>query len=154
MISKPTTPQLIGAACAELETKVAPAIADGTTRVVLEMVVAVLKGAAVRSANELAWMRDEAEAIEELARRLVAELPDAAALVAALEAYTGGKTDSRYLAEAEADYERASEVLSCAAEAAFAHGDPEHISAVRRLLDQRMANETAVIGQYVGVGRG
>ena len=154
MISKPTTPQLIAAACTELESKVGPAITDVTTRVVLDMAVAVLKGAAVRSANELAWMREEADAIEELARRLVAEVADASALAAALQAYADAKTDSLYLIEAEGDYERASEVLSCAAEAAYADGDPERIAAVRRLLDQRMANETAIIGQYVGVGRG
>jgi hypothetical protein len=49
---------------------------------------------------------------------------------------------------------RAGEVLSRAVEAAYADGDPERKAAVRGLIDQRMANEFAVVGQYVGVGRG
>ena len=35
MISKPTTPQLIDAACTELETKIAPAVADPATKIVV-----------------------------------------------------------------------------------------------------------------------
>jgi hypothetical protein len=153
MISKPTTPQLIDAACVELETKVAPAITDAATKVVVDMTLAVLRGAAVRSANELAWMRAEAAAIEILARKLTSELPDATALAAALLDYAEAKNDSLYLADVLADYERASEVLSCAAEAVYADGDSGRIAAVRGLFDDRMANEKAVIGVFMAAGR-
>ena len=154
MISKPTTHQLIDAVCTELDTKVAPAVADATAKLVLDMAMAVLKGVGVRSANELAWMREEADAIESVARRLVAELPDATDLREALQSYLDIKSDSRYLARAEEEYERAGEVLSRAVEAAYADGDADRKAAVRALVDQRMANEFAVVGQYVGVGRG
>jgi len=154
MISQPTSPQLIEAACAELSTKVAPFVTDPAARVVLDMTVAVLQGVARRSGNELAWMREEADAIEETARQFVADLPDASALASALQAYLDAKSDSRYLADALTAYERAGEVLSCAIEAAYADGDAERKTTVRRLIDQRMTNETSVIGQYVGVGRG
>lgn len=154
MISKPTTQQLIDAVCTELGTKVAPAVTDPTAKLVLDMAMAVLKGVGVRSANELAWMREESDAIEDVARRLVAELPDATHLREALESYLELKSDSRYLARAEEEYERAGEVLSRAVEAAYADGDPDRKAAVRALVDQRMANEFAVVGQYVGVGRG
>jgi hypothetical protein len=153
VISKPTTPQLIDAACAELTAKVAPAIADPSTRIVLDMAVAVLQGAARRSANELAWMREEADAIEQLAAEFAAELPDAAALAEGLAAYRDARTASLYLAEAQADYERASELLSRVAEAAYASGDPARKAAVRALYDQRMANEKAVIGVFLAAGR-
>jgi hypothetical protein len=52
-----------------------------------------------------------------------------------------------------ADYERISEVLSCAAEAVYADGDPSRIAAVQELFDQRLANENAVIGAFQAVGR-
>jgi len=153
MISKPTTPQLIDAACTELETKIAPAISDPATKIVVDMALAVLRGAAIRSANEVAWMREEAEAIDALAARLVAELPDATDLAEAHRAYTDGRTGSLYLADVLADYERASEVLSRAAEAAYRDGSAERIAAVRQLFDQRMANEKTVIGEFMAAGR-
>ena len=154
MISQPTSPQLIEAACAELSSKVAPFVTDPAARVVLDMTVAVLQGVARRSANELAWMREEADGIEEVARQFVADLPEAAALASALQAYLDAKSDSRYLADALAGPLVGGEVLSCAIEAAYADGDAERKATVRRLIDERMANENAVIGQYVGVGRG
>jgi len=153
VISRPTTPQLLEAVCAELEARVAPAVTEPAVRVVIDMAVAVLRGAAVRSANELAWMRKEADDIEELARRLVAELPGATALAAALDAYAGAKSESRYLADALEDYHRASEVLSCACEAVYADGDPARKQAVSTLFDQRMAHEKVVIGEFVAAGR-
>ena len=70
MISRPTTEQLISAVCAELTNKVAPAIADPTAKVQLEMAISVLQTAAVRSGRELAWMQEERDAIEATARRL------------------------------------------------------------------------------------
>ena len=153
MIAKPTTPQLIDAVCTELADKVAPAITDGTLKVQVEMALSILQTASVRSGKELAWMHEECAAIEETAQRLVAELPDTAALEAALRTYTDAKTDSRYLADAQANYERASEVLSCATEAAYASGNADHIAAVDRLFDQRHAHQNAVTGQFTAVGR-
>src|SRR5207244_9898798 len=103
--------------------------------------VAVRRGASVRSANELAWMAEEAEAIEAVAQRFVAERPDATALAEALEIHQAGKAGSRYLAAAQEEYERASELLSRAAEAAYLDGDAERIAAIVALYDQRLANE-------------
>ena len=96
MIAKPTTQQLIDAVCTELGAKVAPAVTDPTAKLVLDMAMAVLKGVGVRSANELAWMREESDAIEAVARRFVAELPDAHQLGEALQAYLDLKSDSRF----------------------------------------------------------
>lgn len=153
MISKPTTPQLIEAVCVELETKVMPAITENTAQVALAMATAVLRGAAVRSANELAWMKEEADAIEQVADGLVGSLPDTGALAEALEDYRANRSDSLYLQEALDDYARASEVLSRAVEAAYADGDPARKAEVQALMDQRMANENGVIGVFEAAGR-
>jgi hypothetical protein len=153
MIAKPSTAQLIEAVNAELASKVSPELDAGTTRVVLDMAMAVLQGAAVRSGSELAWMREEEQAVAAVAERLVEELPSATNLADAYRTYSANRSDSLYLADAMADYERISEVLSCAAEAVYADGDPGRIAAVQELFDQRLANENAVIGAFQAVGR-
>ena len=153
MISRPTTQQLIDAIAIELNNKVASAITDPTVKVQLEMAIAVLQTTAQRSGNELAWMSEEREAIEQTARQMLDALPDAKPLQEALQAYTDGLTNSLYAKEAQADYARASEVLSCAIEAAYESGNAEHIAAVGRLMDQRHANQQAVTGQFMAAGR-
>lgn len=153
MIAKPSTAQLIEAVNSELASKVSPELDAGTTRVVLDMAMAVLQGAATRSANELAWMREEEHAVAAVAERLVGDLPSATGLAEAYRAYTDNRSDSLYLADTLADYERISEVLSCSAEAVYADGDPARIAAVQELFEQRLANENAVIGSFQAVGR-
>ena len=153
MISRPTNQQLIEAVCAELAGKVAPAIYDAGTKVVLEMAISVLSARPSARANELAWMKEEADAIEAVASRSWTAMPEAEALATALEAYDDGRTGSLYLDAAQADYALVSEVLSCAIEAAYASGDADHIATVGRLIDQRHANQQAVTGQFMAVGR-
>jgi hypothetical protein len=153
VISKPTTPQLIEAVCVELETKVAPAVTETTAAVALAMATAVLRGAAARSGSELAWMREEADAVEAVAERFVGSVPDTEALAEALEAYRSQRTGSLYLDDALGDYERASEVLSRTVEAAYASGDADRKAEAAALMEQRMANETAVIGVFEAAGR-
>ena len=97
MISKPTNQQLIEAVCAELTGKVAPNIRDAGTKVVLEMALSVLSCAAVRTAKELAWMKEETDAIEAVARRFAEEMPEAGALSDALAAFDAGRTGSLYI---------------------------------------------------------
>ena len=150
MISKPSTAQLIEAVNAELASKVSPELDAGTTRVVLDMAMAVLQGAATRSANELAWMREEEQAVADVAERLVAELPSATGLAEAYRVYTDNRSDSLYLAGAMADYERVSEVLSCAAEAVYAEGDPAgspRAGAVRSAPRQRERGDRRAPGR-------
>ena len=75
-------------------------------------------------------MQEERDAIEETARQLLEALPDATALAAALRRTTTVARTASYLDDAQADYARASEVLSCAVEAAYESGDADHIAAV------------------------
>jgi hypothetical protein len=153
MISRPTTQQLIDTVCVELASKVAPAISDPTVQIQLEMAIAVLKSAAARSGMEIAWMHGEREAIEQTAGQLLEAMPDAGELKEALRVYEDGRTNGLSLEEAQADYARASEVLSCAIEAAYASGNADHIASVGRLMDQRHANQQAVTGQFMAAGR-
>ena len=153
MISRPSTRQLIDAMCTELSSRVAPALTDPTAQVQLAMAITVLQTSAVRSANELAWMQEERDAIEEGARSILEAFPDASALSAALATYLDNRTNSLYLDDAQADYARASEVLSCAIDAAYASGNADHIATVGRLIDQRHANQQKVTGQFTALGR-
>ena len=152
MISRPTTQQLIDAVCVELANKVAPTIDDPVAKIQLDMALAVLQTAAMRSGHELAWMQAEREAIEPVARQVLDATSDAA-LADAVKEYEDGLTNSLVLDDAQADYARASEVLSRAVEAAYQSGDAEHIAAVRRLMDERHANQQTVTGQFMAVGR-
>ena len=153
MISRPTTQQLISAVCAELSAKVAPAVTDPVVSIQLEMALAVLHTAAARSGSELAWMAEERVAVEAAARSMLEDLPNATELRDALQAYDDGLTNSLYLDDAQADYARASEVLSRMAEVAFEAGSPDHVATVLALMDQRHANQQAVTGQFVAAGR-
>jgi hypothetical protein len=155
VISRPTTQQLIDAICIELGNKVAPAITDPVIQIQLEMALSVLQTAAMRSGNEIAWMHEEREAIEQTARQMLEALPDdaGAPLQEALQTYTDGLTNSLYLEEVQQDYARASEALSRAIEAAYESGDAGHIDAVGHLMDQRHANQQSVTGQFMAAGR-
>jgi hypothetical protein len=153
MISRPTTEQLISSVCAELTSKVAPTIQDPTVKIQLDMAISILQTAAVRAGRELAWMKEERDAIEGAAVAMAAALSDSADLQAALDAYSSGRTDSLVLEEAQADYALATEVLSCAIEAAYASGDETHINTVLRLMDQRHDNQQTVTGQFMAIGR-
>lgn len=153
MIYKPTTAQLIEATRHDLRTKVAPFVTDPPARVALDMCILVLGTALERSKHELAWMLDEADAIERLSRRFVERFPDAKPLADGLGDYDQGRTGRRGIAEVNGDYERASELLSRAAEAAYEAGDEESIREVMALFEQRRERQNAASGGYEAVGR-
>jgi hypothetical protein len=153
VIAKPTTAQLIEAVRRDLETRVAPEVADPIARMALDMSIAVLGTAAVRSEHELAWMLEECEAIEALARELAQRLPGSDALAQALEEHVRGKGPVRAIADAHAQYARASEVLARAAEAAYDAADAAAIDAATGVLDARRHRQNEVTGGFSSVGR-
>lgn len=152
MITAPSMPQLLETMRDELADKVLPAIDDATTKVTVEMMMAVLNQLVVRSENEIAWMLDECAAIEEAAANYAGAAADSA-LAAALATFRAGRADTMHLSAVAADYGRACEVLSCLAEAAYATGDDAAIAEVQRLIDARLATEQAAIGEFIAVGR-
>ena len=64
MITAPSMPQLLEAIRDELGDKVLPEVDDPTTKVSVEMMMAVLNQLVVRAENEIAWMLEEMAAIE------------------------------------------------------------------------------------------
>jgi hypothetical protein len=120
----------------------------------VEMMTAVLGALAVRVEHELSWMREESENIDRAAGAMVAAGgPELDALRDALDDYRAQRTDSLLLSHAQGDYDRAGEVLSRLAEAAYSSGDAALISTVEELFEARLAVEQMAIGTFVAVGR-
>ena len=153
MITQPTMQRLLECIRTELTDTVIPAIDDATIVVNVQMITAVLSQLEERVEHELDWMRSECEAIEAAAHRLLGHHPDAAPVTEALETYRTARTDSLLVSEAREDYERASELLSRVAEAAYSIGDPAAIADVEELFEDRLATEQAAIGTFISVGR-
>jgi hypothetical protein len=154
VIVVPNTAQLIEAVAAGLERDVAPELRDPPAKLAMGMALQVLRTIAVRSTSEIAWMHEEAVAIEAVAQRMVAEIPDGnGALSSALDEYIANRSSSLHLEDLQASYALASEVLSCATELAYGLGTVEHRGAVHRLFEQRVTHENAITGGYEAVGR-
>jgi hypothetical protein len=145
--------RLLDSIKAELTDKIIPGLSDPTLVVNVQMMTAVLGALSVRVEHELAWMRDECDRIEAAAETALAAGASSPAVADALAAYRAGRTDSLLVSAAQADYERASEVLSRLAEAAYGSGDAARIAAVEDLFAARLAVEQEAIGTFVAVGR-
>ncbi len=152
MITKPSMAQLLEAIKAELTDKVIPALSDPTLVVNVQMMTAVLGALAVRVEHELSWMRDECERIDAAATTALAGHDDAA-LREALDSYRSTRSGSLVVSEAQADYDRAGEVLSHLAELAYASSDGDLRQIVEGLYEARLAVEQQAIGTFVAVGR-
>jgi hypothetical protein len=152
MIVRPTTDRLVLDCCRELTDEILPALADETLKLRLIMAVTVLSNAAVRSAHEIAWMRDETESALAFARDVIAEQPDdrIAAAVAAAEA---GPRDSLHLADVVEVYERASSALAMAVQVAHDSSAEALTARAADLLRARVETEKVVMADYVVVGR-
>ena len=154
MISRPTTEQLLRNVASELGSRIHPAMTDPGLAVVVEMLQQLVTSCATRSAHEIAWLRDEEEAMVAFAQDVVAELPDAAAVQAALDAWERGRDGGLHLDQVVADYSLAGEALSSALEAALAAGHPELSARAGALIVSRVERETQVRGDFVMSGRG
>lgn len=150
MLSKPTTDHVIDGVVRSLDEIVLPTITDEPARVAVQMIQQILRGAAVRAGHEIAWMHEEIAGI----RSVAASFADAPAVAAALTALDQLDDTRLELADVQARYDRAGEVLSCTVEAAYAAGDDDAIASTRQLLEQRSAHEMAIVGQLDLVGRG
>ncbi len=153
MITRPDPEQVLNAVRAELRDRIAPRIDDPALSVTLQMIDNILENVAVRAMHEIAWMREECDAIEAAVAATLDALPDAATR-AALEAYRHARTTSLHHADVRADYDRATEALSCALEAAIAHGDRRLTAPLVALLHDRNEHELQIMGNWGFVGRG
>ena len=154
MISRPTTEQLLRNVASELGSRIHPVMDDPGLAVVVEMLQQLVVSCAVRSAHEIAWLREEQEAMVAYAEEVVAALPGTEAVRAALDAWEQGRDGGLHLDQVVADYSLAGEALSCALEAALAAGHPELSARAGGLIATRVERETQVRGDFVMSGRG
>jgi len=154
MLSRPTTDQIILDCRTELLTTIGGALTDPAAKIAMQMMENVLRNCATRAAHEIAWMRDETAAMVGYAERVAASPAADAGVAAALDAYRAGRSESLHLDDVCATYSLASSCLSAAVEAAMQAGDPDLEAAGRALLDQRVATELQIMGEWSMVGRG
>ncbi|MGI9622530.1 MAG: hypothetical protein ACR2PK_06810 [Acidimicrobiales bacterium] len=153
MITQPSIPRLLESMRDELTEKILPVVDDPVLKVNIEMMTAVLNALAVRTENEIAWMLEESNAIESAANDLSGSMPDSSSLDAALDDLRSNRPESMRLSDVAASYGKASEVLSCLADAAYRSGHAEAIATVEELVDSRLATEQTAIGEFIAVGR-
>jgi len=152
MISRPTTQQLILDCCHDLMTQTLPQLTDGPAQVHLHMLVGVLQNAAVRSAHEIAWMRDEAAKMRAYAGSVVEAQGADPAITEALAA-TPERPDSLHLDDVVEDYGLASTAFAAALDKAMTAGEPDLTRRAVELLDARVVNEREVMAGWGATGR-
>lgn len=136
MLTRPTTEQILIGIATDLSESVLAHVHDEPARVLLAQIDQILRGLATRSAHEIAWMHDEA---------------------AAIEASTGaavGRPASLHLDDVVAWYDSVSRALSAALDDAFALGDAGRVAELKVVLDARSATEMKIVGPLDLVGRG
>src|SRR5213083_2204047 len=122
MISRPGTDQILLECRRELLESILPAIDDDPTKVRVMMLEHVLRNAATRAAHEIAWMNEESKTAIAYAESVRGAL-DAQRLSDALGQIGPVPPESLHLEDVTRAYDRASEALADAIEAAMAAGD-------------------------------
>jgi hypothetical protein len=152
MISRPSTEQILLDCCRELQEFV-PAVDDDTVKVRIMMLEGVLRNTAVRSAHEIAWMREEIDDMQAYAHSVAESLDDRAGIDQALADLKEAQQQSLHLDDVVDTYRRGSEALSCALEAAVAAGDAALAERGTSLLQTRISRERVVMSGWSPVGR-
>lgn len=152
MIPRPTTDDLIADCCRELTEQILPGLTDATLQVRLVMTETVLRNAAVRAAHEIAWLRDETEALYGYAT-VVAQRHPSPDLGSGLAAVDAGPRDSLHLADVVTVYDLAGRAFEAALAAAQDAGATDLVATVRRLLHDRVETEKRIMATYAVVGR-
>ncbi len=153
MLSRPTTEQIILDCRTQLLEVIAPAVDAEPVQIAIQMMENVLRNVAERSAHEIAWMRDEGAAAVTFAQAVAGSDTGDANVADALAAYESGRSDSLHLDDVVVTYDLAGKCLTAAIEAAMTVGDDEAHRAGRALLDQRVAHENQIMGEWTMVGR-
>lgn len=153
MISSPSCARLLEVVRAELRATVAPVVSDPSITAALGMIDSILQNVGVRCDHEVAWMREEIAEIEVVADAVVAANADTESRVsAALEQLRTHRSPSDHTPDVQAEYNLASEVLSCALEAAIPTGGTLR-DRVRSVLEHRLRREVEIRGNFTVVGR-
>lgn len=153
MLSRPTTEQILLDSCRELMEGVLPTVTDETAQVKLIMLDTVLRNMAVRSAHEIAWMREETATIEAYVEDVIAADPADVAAVQAMARLAKAPRDDLNLDAVVEVYCRAGDALSAALEAAVGGRFVELTSRGEQLLRIRSERETEVMAGWSPTGR-
>ncbi|MCU0259936.1 MAG: hypothetical protein MUE78_02855 [Ilumatobacteraceae bacterium] len=153
MLSRPTTEQIILDCRHELLTTIDAAVDDPTVKVAIQMMENVLRNCAARAAHEIAWMRDETAAMVAFATDVAAAHPASTAVDAALAAYEAGRSESLHLDDVCATYDLAGRAMGAALEVVMAAGDDARHLTGRAILEERLAHENEIMGEWAFVGR-
>jgi hypothetical protein len=153
MLSRPTTEQILRDCRAELLDKIAPAVAPGAASIAIEMLENVLRNCAMRAAHEIAWMREESDSNVAFATHVAASTSASPVVAEALRAYGEADTASLHLDVVVAAYGLAGACFGAALDAVMASGDDALTAEARRLLEERLAHENAIMGEWAMVGR-
>jgi hypothetical protein len=152
MISRPSTERLIEVIRQELRDNIGPKVADDATAVAsLAMVDHVLETLARRAAHEIAWMTEETQGLQALGTQVVAAIGSDGPTAEALAALEAKDPASLHLDDVAARYSLAGEILSCAIEE-LPEDSPIRAQA-EAALDDRLAREVSIIGEFQLVGR-
>lgn len=117
--------------CHELMTETLPQLPEGPAQVHLHMLVGVLQNAAVRSAHEIAWMREEAAEMRAYVRSVLDSQGSDPVVSDALDAISA-RPDSLHLDDVIEDYGVASKAFAAALERVMLDGTQERRREGRR----------------------
>lgn len=152
MLTQPSTKRFLEAIQHTLRTDIAPAVSSRDATVSLQAIDAILGSLIRRVESETNWMREEISEIEEAAEAVINQGADPDGNIARdLTAFRAQRAGDS-LVELQADYERASALLSQCLERALIAG-----GALRQRLDavlqQRLNTESFICGSYKTVGK-
>lgn len=153
MIIRPTPSQLLSSVRDELKSMVVPSVSDPEVLARLGMIDSILASIAVRCDNEWIWLHEEMREIEQMAEAMTAGGdPAAVPVAAALQVFREQRSSGNDLRALHDDYNRASEVLSCALEVGILLGGELRESA-ERVLEARLRREVEIRGVFSLAGR-
>ena len=153
MLSRPTTEQILLDLRNELLTTIDGAVESPPVKIAIQMMENVLRNCAERAAHEIAWMREEGDAMVAFAREVTQTLPGDPAIDAALKAFDTGRSDSLHLDDVSATYSLAGHCFSAALERAVARDHTALHLKARAILDLRLDHENRIKGEWAFVGR-
>lgn len=153
MLSRPTTDQILLDLRNELLTTIDAAVDSPPVKIAIQMMENVLRNCAERAAHEIAWMREEGDAMVAYAREVAATLPGNANIDKALAAYESGRSDSLHLDDVSSTYSLAGHCFSAALEHAVAQNHTALHLKARAILDVRLDHENRIKGEWSFVGR-
>jgi hypothetical protein len=151
VITQPTTARILEVLQTELTDTVIPTVDDPQVVASLHMMHHILGTLAVRAENEIAWLVEETNDLERFGLELVAALPEANAVKAAVAALQAAPSTSLHLSDVAQRYSLASEILSCALEETPEGSEMRLAADVH--LDARLTHEVEIMGEFQLVGR-